>query len=572
MAGLRDPDCCAHRQDSSECRLTPDLRAYLSIPEPRLEMIMRFLLTPIVVTATLVSVAPTAARAQADHQHHGDAATVGRVSFLTSCQPAVQERFEKAVAMLHSFWFEEAQKSFEQVAVADPSCAMAHWGIAMTQLGNPFTGVAPTPERQKVALAAGEQAVTLAASVSPRERGYAAAALALYRDADKTDYRSRMRAHEAAMRAVYEQNPSDPEAAAFYARSVISNAPPADLKFERQRYAATLLEPLFLEQPKHPGLAHYIIHTFDSPALAQNGLDAARRYAGIAPSAPHALHMPSHIFTRLGYWDESIATNQRSAAAEPNPDAAVHAMDYMLYAYLQQGRDKEAQGVRDRAVALPDRFYSGILGYNFAAMSSRYALEREAWADAATLAVPTGTAPFIEAVPRFARAIGAARSRQPEVAAPEVTGLAALRDTLKQRNDTYWATIVESQRLAAESWLAHARGNDADAVRLASEAATLEETVEKHPVTPGPLLPARELEGDLLLELKRPADALRAYEQVLLREPNRRRALFGAARAGQAAGNSAAARKHYAALLELLAKADGERAETKAAKAYLKRG
>ncbi len=529
---------------------------------------MRSLLTPIVVTVMLVNLAPATARAQ-DHPHHGDAASVGRVSFPTSCQPAVQERFENAVAMLHSFWFEEAQKTFEQVAATDPNCAMAYWGIAMTQLGNPFTGVPPTPERLKVAIASGEQAVTLAASASARERAYADAALALYRDADKTDYRSRMKAHEEAMRVAYQQNPKDPEAAAFYARAVIANAPPADLKFERQRYAATLLEPLFKDQPKHPGLAHYIIHTFDSPALAQNGLDAARRYAGIAPSAPHALHMPSHIFTRLGYWDESIATNQRSAAAEPNPDAAVHAMDYMLYAYLQQGRDKEAQGVRDRAVALPDRFYSGILGYNFAAMSSRYALEREAWADAAALTVPSGTSPFIEAIPRFARAIGAARSKQADVAASEVAALAALRDTLNQKNDTYWSTIVAAQQLAAESWLAYARGNTADALRLASEAAALEETVEKHPVTPGPLLPARELEGDLLLELKRPADALRAYEQVLQREPNRRRALYGAARAGQLAGKSAPARKHYGELLELMAKADGERAETKAAKAYL---
>lgn len=531
---------------------------------------MRFLSTAAMVFVALVSVGTTGA-AQADHQHHGKSQTVGRVAFPTSCRADVQEQFEKGVAMLHSFWFEEAQKTFEQVTAADPTCAMASWGVAMTLLGNPFTGVAPNAERHRAGLAAGEKAVSLAAAGS-REAGYAAAALALYREADKTDFRGRLRAHEAALRAVYEQNPSDPEAAIFYARAVIANAPPADLTFERQRYAATLLEPLFRDRPDHPGLAHYIIHTFDSPKLAQSGLDAARRYADIAPSAPHALHMPSHIFTRLGYWDESIESNRRSAEAEPNPDAAVHPMDYMLYAYLQQGREGEAQKVRDRAVLLPDRFYSGILGYNFAAMTSRYALEREQWADAAAIAVPSGAAPFIEAIPRFARAIGAARSRQPDVADKEVGALATLRDSLKQKNETYWATIVEAQRLAAEGWLAHARGNDADALRLASEGAALEETVEKHPVTPGPLLPARELEGDLLLELKRPAEALRAYEQVLTREPNRRRALYGAAQAAHAAGQSASARKHYGELLELLTKADPGRADVKAAKAYLKKG
>ncbi len=532
---------------------------------------MRAILLAAGVAVALVSNARLTS-AQAGHQHGGNPETVGRVSFPTSCRADEQPRFERAVAMLHSFWFEQAQKTFEEVAAADPNCGMAYWGVAMTLLGNPFTAVAPSAERQKAALAAAEKSIALTGSASPREKGYAQAALALYQTAESTDYRTRLRAHEAALRTVYEQNPADPEAAIFYARAVIANAPPTDLTFERQRYAASLLEPLFQKQPQHPGLAHYIIHAFDSPKLAGQGVDAARRYADIAPSAPHALHMPSHIFTRLGYWDESIAANKRSAAAEPEPAAAVHPMDYMLYAYLQQGRDKEARGVRDQAVLLPDRFYGGIIGYNFAAMSARFALEREQWADAAALTVPTGAAPFIQAVPRFARAIGAARSNQVAAAEQDVAALATLRDTLKARKDTYWSTIVEAQRLAAAAWVEHAKGNDANAVRLAEEGAALEETVEKHPVTPGPLLPARELEGDLLLELKRPKDALKAYEQVLVREPNRRRALFGTARSAQASGANSTAQKHYGELLELLAKADADVPETKAARAYLKKG
>ena len=509
-------------------------------------------------------------RAQAAHQHPaGDAEKLGKVSFSTTCEAAVQPRFERAVAMLHSFWFDEAHRAFDQVANDDPACAMAHWGVAMTLLGNPLIGQPLPAPRLAAALAAAERAGALSAKASPRERGYIDAALALYRDVGP-DRRPRLAAYEAAMRTLREQNGDDAEAAIFYAIAVVANAPASDLTFARQKHAAEILTPLFERQPDHPGLAHYIIHAFDSPQLAGNGLAAARRYADIAPSAPHALHMPSHIFTRLGYWDESIATNRRSAAAEPDSNAAVHPMDYMVYAYLQQGRDAEARKVVERAVQNSDRFYGGIIGYNFAAMPARYALERGRWAEAAQLRVPTGAPPYVEAVTRFARAIGAARSDQRGQASDEIARLDSLRDSLKRSGDSYWATLVEAQRLAAAAWAARASGDDAAASRLARAGAELEETVEKHPVTPGPLLPARELEGDLLLDLGRHADALRSYEKTLEREPNRARALTGAARAAQLAKNADAARKHYAALAKLMDRADPDRAEARAAKAYVK--
>jgi hypothetical protein len=519
------------------------------------------------ILAAMVAASPAAAQ----HQQHGGKETLGRVSFRTSCAVAVQSDVDRAAAMLHSFWFDAAHKAFDKIAAADPSCAIAHWGVAMTLWGNPFVRQPIPAERQQAGLAAAERAAALASGATHREQMYIDAAAALWRDADKVDHLARLARHEQAMKALYEAHPEDPEAAMFYARAVIANAPPTDLEFKRQLYAASLLEPLFEKQPDHPGLAHYIIHTFDSPKLATHGLSAAKRYAAIAPAAPHALHMPSHIFTRLGYWDESIETNRRSAAAEPDSNAAAHPNDYMVYAYLQQGRDAEARRVIARSRETADRYYGGILGYNASAMPARYALERSAWTEAAAVPLPSKAAPFVEAVPRFARAIGAARSGNAARAKSEIAALGALRDSLKAHNDMYWATVVEAQRLAASAWVARAEGKNDDAVHLARQGAELEETVEKHPVTPGPLLPARELEGDLLLELGRPAEALRSYEMTLVREPRRARALFGAARAAEKSGNSVAARTHYAQLSRLMERADASRAEVRVAREFLAR-
>jgi tetratricopeptide (TPR) repeat protein len=495
---------------------------------------------PLAATLALVIAVPSAAQ---DHAHGAHASGIGRVEFPTSCAPAAQAHFERGVAMLHSFWFDAAEREFQQAAAADARCPMPHWGVAMTLLGNPFTGASPSPANLARGLEAAQRSAELAAAATHREQMYARAALALYADHPATAYRARLQAHEAAMRSLRDAHPEDVEAAIFLARAFIANAPATDLQYTRQLEAAAILEPLFRDRPEHPGLA---------------------------PDAPHALHMPSHIFTRLGYWDESIETNRRSAAAEPDSNAAVHPMDYLVYAYLQQGRDREAGRVVQRAVQNPDRFYgAGITAYNFSAMQARLALERGRWTDAAQLAVPAAAPAYVRAIRLFARGIGSARAGAPGDAAEPVRALALLADSLTAAGEAYWATAVGAQRLAAEAWMAHGRGDRDRAILLARQAAELEETVEKHPVMPGPLLPARELQGDLLLEVGRPGEALAAYRETLRREPNRARALYGAARAAQAAGERDTAADYYRQLLALMAKADADRPELAAARAFL---
>ena len=521
-----------------------------------------------VAIASVVAASPLLAQ----HGHHDKPGEkLGAVSFPTSCAPSVQPAMDRAVAMLHSFWFEQANRAFTEITKADTSCAMAYWGIAMTNWGNPFVRQ-PIPAAQQAAgLAAAERAAALSVNAPHRERMYVDAALALWRNADSLDFLRRLARHEEALDRLRSMHADDHEAAIFYARSVIANASPADLEFKRQLHAATVLEPLFEQHPDHPGIAHYIIHTFDSPKHAGQALAAAKRYASIAPAAPHALHMPSHIFTRLGHWDASIETNRRSANAEPDSNSAVHPNDYMVYAYLQLGRDADAWKVVSRTKAATERFYGGILGYNAVAMQSRYPLERSAWKDAAAVPVPNGAPPFIEAVARYARALGAARSGDTVQARADVDALARLRDSLKARNDTYWSTIVEAQRLASSAWIARAGRRNDEALQLARQGAELEETVEKHPVTPGPLVPARELEGDLLMDLGRPADALRSYEMTLTREPGRARALYGAARAAEKSGKKSVATTRYREVLALMDRADASRPEPRAARAFLRR-
>ena len=516
-----------------------------------------------------LAVAPLGAQQHHDAMRPEDVKKLGNMTFPSSCVKEQQQNLTRAVAMLHSFWFEQANKAFSDIAAADPTCAMAQWGLAMTALGNPFVRQPIPQPRLQIGLAAAEKAIALAAKQTPREQAYAAAAAALYRDAGTRDHLARLQAHEDAMKVVHEAYPEDAEAAIFYARALIATSPPNDLAYAKQKQAAAILDPLFRKNGKHPGIAHYLIHAFDAPPIAGGGLDAARRYADIAPSAPHALHMPSHIFTRLGYWDESIETNQRSARAEPDSNAAVHPLDYMVYAYLQLGRDADAERIIRNAADSKDDFYRGIIGYNFVAMPVRYALERAYWKDAAVLKVPAGMPPHIEAIPRFGRAIGAARSSQPAIARAEVDTLGRLTAKLRAANDTYWATVVEAQRLAAAAWLAHAEKRDPEAMTLAKQAADLEETIEKHPVTPGPLLPARELEGDLLLELGRPKEAQESYTKTLAREPRRARALFGVARAAELAGDDATAKKRYNELLDLMKRADPDRLEPRRARQYL---
>ncbi|HYO47847.1 MAG TPA: hypothetical protein VEY33_14285 [Gemmatimonadota bacterium] len=518
-------------------------------------------LSPIVRTGLLVLGTLGLAGPLRAQEHEHAAEEVGTVHFVTSCNDAAQERFDRAVAKLHSFWFESAKEEFGAVAAADPDCAMAHWGTAMTLWGNPMARTAPSPERMQEALAAIGRAEALAPNASPRERAYIEAVAVLYRDHESVGFLDRMQAHEEALQAVVEANPHDTEAMIFYARIMVANAAPDDLTFERQKQAAGFLIPLFVEQPEHPGLAHYIIHAFDAPPTAEFGLEAARRYAEIAPAAPHALHMPSHIFTRLGYWDESIEANRRSAEASPQPDAAVHALDYMVYAYLQQGRDAAAGEVVGRIEDIEDPFYSGLLGFNTAAMPARLALERGDWAAAAMLPVPEDALAYVEAVPRFARAVGAARDGRPEMARPDIEQMEVLENDLAQAGEADWAVRVGAQRLAAEAWVAWAEGDREEALDIARRAAELEETVEKHPVTPGPILPARELYADMLLESGDAVGALAAYEATLVREPRRARALYGAGRAAEVAGDAADAGRYAQELLDLMARADPERPE-----------
>ena len=520
--------------------------------------------TRLILPAALLVAAACSPQKGDDHEHEpSTTGKVGRVSFATSCNAAIQPRFETAVAMLHSFWFNASDSAFKSIIATDSTCAMAHWGIAMTRMGNPMTRAAPTPEILKEGLAAAEKAKSLAASASHREQMYIDAALAYYTDFEKRDHMTGMQRLEESLGALHTAHAEDNEAAIFHARTMVANAPPGDKTFAKQLAGAALLEPLFEKFPDHPGLAHYLIHAYDAPATAAKGNKAALAYAGIAPAAPHALHMPSHIFTRLGHWKESIELNARSAQAEPVPDAAVHPMDYMVYAHLQLGQDSAAKAVVDRAVNQPDKYYGGLIGYNFAAMPARFALEREDWATAANLKLPVGALPYVEATTRFARAIGAVRSGKADAANAEIQELAKLKADLDKAKDAYWSTIVESQRLAALAWVKLAGGAQDEAIKTAAQAADLEETVEKHPVTPGPLLPARELEADMLLQLGKHDAALASYEKVLTREPRRARALYGAARSAELAKNSAVADARKKELTDLLATADGSLARLK---------
>jgi tetratricopeptide (TPR) repeat protein len=501
----------------------------------------------LIVAALLGLVAPHAVRAQ-DHDHSGE---LGTVAFPVTCNAGAQEHMHRAVAMLHSFWFPEARSTFEAAAEADPGCGIAHWGVAMTHFGNPMAG-----GNAAASQAAGWEAAQRAAAAgarSARDQAYVDAAATLFRDHATRPNRERMQAYAAALGAIVERHPEDTEAKIFHGIFLVATASPTDLSFAQQRRAAEGLIALFSEQPRHPGLAHYIIHAFDSPPLAANALEAARQYLGIAPAAPHALHMPSHIFTRLGYWDESIQSNRRSADLEAQPGAKSHPLDYLVYAYLQQGRDAMASAaIQEIAGASDGDYVAGTLGgYNALAMPARYALERDDWRAAAGLRV-IPTAPASEAVTHFARAIGAARSGDVPTARAALAELERLVAALVAQNDPYWPIIVDAQRMAVAAWIAHAEGDHAGALDQARMAAEKEETVEKHPVTPGPLIPARELYGDLLAEHGDPTAALAAYEATLAREPNRARTLVGAARAARAAGRSDLARSYYRALVELM--------------------
>ena len=508
------------------------------------------------------------APAVAQHEHPaGDPGKLGKVNFPVSCNPSVRPQFSSAVAMLHSFWYEKASDTFAAVATKDPACGMAYWGMAMTYFHQIWQ--APGPADLKAGTAAVEKAKS-AGGNTQRERDYIAAIETFYKDSDKLDHRTRALAYEKAMEQLQVRYPDDHEAAIFYALALLATAPPSDKTYMNQKQAGAILEPLSVEQPEHPGIAHYIIHAYDYPPLAPKALDAARRYAKIAPDSPHALHMPSHIFTRLGLWQESIDSNLASAeSAKKNnaPGNELHAKDYLIYAYLQGAQDREARNALEAPPPgrADDPQYMNWL-YAMGTSPARYAVERHNWAEAAALPVPPNTFPggrwaWTEANLHFARALGASHTGQIESALSDVQQLTSIRDTLIQRNDKYWADQVDIQREIAAAWITFAQGKHEEALQQMRSAAEHEDKTDKHNVTPGVILPARELLGEMLLELKQPSQAMIEFEATLGTAPNRFNSLSGAARAAKLSGDTEKAKTYYAKLLTICDHADGDRPE-----------
>jgi len=501
-----------------------------------------------------------------------EAEKIGQVRFPVSCAPAVQKPFERAVALLHSFWYLEAAKAFGQIAQADPDCAMAYWGLAMsqwTQIWSP-----PPPAALKRGAEAIEKA-RAAAARTPRERDLVAAAAAFFKDADTLDHRTRALAYGRAMEQMAQRYPDDREVMAFYALSLQATADPHDKTYASQKRSAELAEKIFAAEPDHPGAAHYMIHGYDYPALARQGLPAARRYAQFAPSVPHALHMPSHIYVLLGMWPDTVKSNLAAAAAEKsrgNPDDHMHALDYLVYGYLQQAQDAEARKTVDEARAImaelaARKYDSGRPTAHFAmaAIEARWAMERGQWAEAAAIDPRPNRFSHTESMIHFARAVGAARAGDAARARADVDRLAALKDATR---DAYWAEQIEIQRRAAAAWTARAEGRADEGLALMRAAVELEASTEKHNITPGPIVTARELLGDMLLEAGQPGPAAQAYEASLQVAPNRFKALHGVARAAARAGDRERAKTYYGRLLAIAASADAERPEIQEAKAF----
>ena len=512
---------------------------------------------------------------------HDEPGALGQVRFPTSCSATVQPVFERGVALLHSFWYEEALKTFTSVTTTEPGCAMGYWGMAMSVY---YPLWQPPSEAM---LAKGRAALDRAAALNatPREKDYVAALATFYRDSDKLDHRTRAVAYEKAMEQLAARYPEDREASVFYALALDATAPPTDKTYANQLKAAAILEKVYAEQPNHPGVAHYLIHSYDSAPLATRSLTAARSYSKIAPAVPHALHMPSHIFTRVGYWQESIDSNLASAQAGKAYvakqgggyawDQTLHADDYLVYGYLQTGRDGAARRVVEEIAeyrrAEPE---SPAAAYALVAVPARYALERRSWSDAAAITMPAITFPWArypwaEAIITYTHALGSARTGNVAAADKDVERLAALRDALTQTKNGYWADQVEVQRRAAAGFVARAKGNPNEALILLRSAAELESSADKHPVTPAAVVPARELLGDVLLEMNKPVEALKEYEATLVAEPNRFRSLYGAGRAAERAGDAAKARNFYTSAVSLCGSADTESPELREAKAFL---
>jgi tetratricopeptide (TPR) repeat protein len=506
----------------------------------------------------------------------GKSGVLGTMNFPVSCTPEAQKHFNRAALLLYSYYWVPTEKALSEVLEADPACVMAYWAAAVAKMDNPYASP-PTPKALEESWRIIQKAKAIGAKTE-RERDYIDAIEVFYKDYDKLDHRTRGAAHEKALEQVYLRYPQDTEAAMYYARWLIAMADPSDKSYTRQLKAAQILEKIFAAQPDHPGAAHFLIHAYDHPPIANRGLEPAKRYAAIAPAAPHALHMPSHIFTRVGYWQESIETNRRAAEVAKGQRDEPHALDYMAYGYLQLAQDVEAKRVVDRIMEFAKQPMP-LIGpaYAFAAIPARYALERGKWSEAAQAPLPlAGTDqyerfPNAEAVNAFARALGAARSGNSAAAKQEIARLDRLRGKLVAMKQAYWAEQVEIQAKVASAWVARVEGRNDEALALLRQAADQEDKTGKHPVTPGPLIPAREALGDLLVEIGQPAAALKEYEASQKVEPNRFRSIYGAARASELAGDIAKARTYYSQLVKLAEKASGDREELRQARSLLAR-
>lgn len=518
------------------------------------------------IAAILLSL--LASRSMAQDHDRGGGEKLGTVHFATSCNDAAQKEFDRAVALLHSFQFNRAIEGFNAVVGQDATCGIAYWGIALSDWSNPFALGAKDKSQLQAGLTNAERGKTVGAKTE-RERTYIAAVGKLYDDYLNTSQRARLIAYRDAAGEVAAKYPEDHEALIFHALAIAAAEDPADKTYAGRLKAGAILEKLFEEEPTHPGLAHYIIHTYDVPELAPRALVAAQRYSQIAPDAPHALHMPSHTFTRIGYWQESIDSNIAATAAarrEGQASEELHCSDYETYAYLQTGQDAAAERIVNSLPEIESRFdekavISGAGGpsagyFALAAIPARYALEREDWKQASQLAVRQTPFPYTDAMTWFARGLGSARIGQAAAASEAAIALGEIRDRLLKDGENYWALQVAIQETAVEAWAALAVGKKEEALRQMKSAAEMEEGTEKSAVTPGPLAPARELLGEMLLELNEPAQALQQFEATLQKEPGRFRALYGAAHAAQLSGNREVSQKYFRELLKVCRHAD----------------
>ena len=532
-----------------------------------------------VLVLTLVGGAPALAQG---HQHGAasrDGEQLGTVSFATSCSPAVQTGFQRGVALLHSFWYEESEKQFLEIAKSDPTCGMAHWGVAMSlyhQLWDRATG-----DRLNRGVIEAQTAVKLSAKTE-RERGYIDAIAVFYADAATRDHAARADAYTTAMAKLYAAFPDDLEAGAFYGLALLASAPPTDVTLANPKKAVETLMPLMRQEPAHPGLAHYIIHACDNPTMASQGLEAARRYAAIAPSSPHAVHMPSHIFSCVGLWQESIQSNLASLEATKKAeqekrggsDHALHSMDFLNYAYLQVGKDKDAKAVVADALRLidvlgkihmADHEMADFLDYARAQFPALYALEMRDWAAAAALEAPAGSKPLVQTITYWARGTGAARARQAEEASRSAARFEQLLEEVGKSSDAYVLAEMDVARDELRAWVAFARGRRDDAVRLMRGAADRQDARGKGEVE----IPAREMLADILLELDRPGDALFEYQRSMTIDPNRFNSLFGAASAAEKTDQLDLAGKYYARLVDNCKNSNSSRPELAHAKRFV---